>query len=338
MIKPLSLTASLLACLVLSLTVTAASVPVVNTRSTCSKIQVRREWRDLAIDQRLGYIKAVLCLQSLPPTDTTRTATTRFEEFQATHIYLTERIHSVGQFLPWHRHLVTLYNNALREECGYHGPETFWDWTRDGDSNRPILESPIFDPVTGFGGDGVPGTYTLPPDPDGLSSVPFPARWKGCVQDGPFNATVINLGPGRLLTKHCLVRDIDESWKFTMTSENVAKQMDASKTYEQFRVIIDNLVNGIHGSGHVLVGGEMTNTYSADPLFYMHHSNLDRFWWKWQMVDPENRMFDVSGPTTQTGKVEVTLDFELDFPALSHNYTVRDIMDPSVGPGCFVYE
>ncbi|TFK19663.1 Di-copper centre-containing protein [Coprinopsis marcescibilis] len=236
MIKTLSLTASLLACF--------ASVSVVNTPSTCSKIQVRREWRDLAIDQH-----------------TTRTATTRFEEFQATHIYLTERIHSVGQFLPWHRHL----------ECGYHGPETFWDWTRDGNSNRPILGSPIFDPVTGFGGDGVPGTYTLPPDPDGLSSVPFPARWKGCVQDGPFNATVINLGPGRLLTKHCLVRDIVESWKFNMTSENVAKQMDASKPYEQFRVIIDNLVNGIHGSGHVLVGGEI----QIHPLFYMHHSNLD---------------------------------------------------------------
>src|SRR5690242_18305470 len=51
--------------------------------------------RDLTVEQRLSYIKAVHCLHKLPPHDKTRAATTRFEEFQATHILLTDRIHSV---------------------------------------------------------------------------------------------------------------------------------------------------------------------------------------------------------------------------------------------------
>lgn len=42
-------------------------------------------------------------------------------------------------------------------------------------------------------------------------------------------------------------------------------------------------INGVHGSVHIWVGGTMSNpsTAAADPLFYMHHANLDRIWWQW---------------------------------------------------------
>ncbi|KAJ2915005.1 hypothetical protein MD484_g5409, partial [Candolleomyces efflorescens] len=309
----------------------------------CTSFDDRKEWRDLTIEQRLSYINAVLCLHKLPPRDPTRAATSRYEEFQATHILLTDRVHSVGHFLPWHRHLGTLYGNALREECGYNGPTAYWDWSRDADVSTPILESPIFDPVTGFGGDGVPGTYTLPPDPKNESAIgPFPGFggriWKGCVMDGPFKDTVFHLGPGRMITDHCLVRGVDDQWKRMLTSENV-KNMLKARTYEEFRLVIDAF-NGIHGGGHILVGGEMTNTYSAgaDPLFYLHHANLDRVWWHWQQADPANRLYDLSGPTTKGGNIPITLDFELDFPALGPNITVRDTMDSSLEPNCFTYE
>lgn len=47
-------------------------------------------------EHQLGYINAVLCLTKLPPKDKSRPdPKTRYEEFQATHIYLTERVHSV---------------------------------------------------------------------------------------------------------------------------------------------------------------------------------------------------------------------------------------------------
>jgi tyrosinase len=36
-----------------------------------------------------------------------------------------------------------------------------------------------------------------------------------------------------------------------------------SKTYEDFRLIIDEFMNPIHGGGHGIVGGEMLNIYSA---------------------------------------------------------------------------
>jgi hypothetical protein len=43
-------------------------------------------------------------------------------------------------------------------------------------------------------------------------------------------------------------------------------------------------INGVHGSVHIWVGGLMSSpgTAAADPIFWMHHANLDRLWWVWQ--------------------------------------------------------
>jgi tyrosinase len=42
-------------------------------------------------------------------------------------------------------------------------------------------------------------------------------------------------------------------------------------------------LNGVHGAVHIWVGGTMSDpsTSPADPIFWMHHANLDRLWWVW---------------------------------------------------------
>jgi tyrosinase len=42
-------------------------------------------------------------------------------------------------------------------------------------------------------------------------------------------------------------------------------------------------INTIHGSVHIWVGGTMSDAAvsPADPVFWMHHANLDRLWWAW---------------------------------------------------------
>ena len=35
-----------------------------------------------------------------------------------------------------------------------------------------------------------------------------------------------------------------------------------------------------------------------DPLFYLHHTNLDRLWWEWQAVNLTARLYDMSGGNT----------------------------------------
>ncbi len=42
----------------------------------------------------------------------------------------------------------------------------------------------------------------------------------------------------------------------------------------------------------------MVNTQLSpgDPLFYLHHTWLDRLWWLWQAEDPSERLSEVKGP------------------------------------------
>lgn len=43
-------------------------------------------------------------------------------------------------------------------------------------------------------------------------------------------------------------------------------------------------LEGIHNGVHVWVGGTMgwISTAPADPIFWLHHCNIDRLWWQWQ--------------------------------------------------------
>jgi hypothetical protein len=45
----------------------------------------------------------------------------KFDDFIVTHIQQTLTIHFTGNFMPWHRWFVYIYEKALRDECGYTG-------------------------------------------------------------------------------------------------------------------------------------------------------------------------------------------------------------------------
>lgn len=312
----------------------------------CRETRIRREWRALSIKQRLSYINAVKCLNTLPSANPSHGTVSRYDDFIWTHVQMTPGAHLVGQFYPWHRHFVTLYDSALRDECGYRGPTPYWDWSIEGDKISSFASSPLFHPVHGFGGTGVPGTYTLPPDPNNLLEfIQFPCIpakeivWNGCVQSGPFKDTEfrINVGPGRMMTDHCVVRNFDTTcWGPLLTSSAIANTL-LPTDYWSFH---DATNNGAHLGGHAIFGGVMLNAFSSpgDPLFYLHHGGMDRLWTTWQAAAP-GRLSEIGGPTTfPPGSEQTTLDFVLQYPGLAPNITVREVMDISKKPSCYAYD
>lgn len=44
-------------------------------------------------------------------------------------------------------------------------------------------------------------------------------------------------------------------------------------------------------------------TSPGDPVFYLHHSWVDKLWWDWQEADPGNRTYAIGGPNAQTPDV-----------------------------------
>ncbi|KAL0948838.1 hypothetical protein HGRIS_008961 [Hohenbuehelia grisea] len=251
------------------------------------------------------------------------------------------QIHLVGQFLPWHRRFVSTYETALRNECGYTGAQPYWDWTKDADRAHSIVQSPIFDPIFGFGGNGI----DIPGYDGAFHNMSFIPGWTGggCVTDGPFASYNLSIGPGTLVTNHCLTRSFNTFALDFITSKQVANTTK-QPTFEQFRVELEGTpVTSdfkVHDGGHLSVGGEMNDRWSSpgDPLFYLHHGNLDRLWWLWQSKDLKKRLKDISGRTSiDPPFVNVTLDFKLNLGVLAPAIPIRDVMDVRNSPLCYQY-
>jgi tyrosinase len=64
------------------------------------------------------------------------------------------------------------------------------------------------------------------------------------------------------------------------SSEDIERVLDLSD-FGDFSDGLEEIHNGVHG----WMGGDMTNiSYAAfDPIFWSHHSMIDRIWWLWQL-------------------------------------------------------
>ena len=74
---------------------------------------------------------------------------------------------------------------------------------------------------------------------------------------------------------------------------------------------------------------QMGNTFSSvqDPLFYMHHANIDRIWWIWQNKRASN-LYDMGGVEYPNGTGTVTLDYPLKvYSFLGQTVPIRQVMD-----------
>lgn len=73
--------------------------------------------------------------------------------------------------------------------------------------------------------------------------------------------------------------------------DDVVKELDQS-SFLQFR----SIETGSHVPGHTWVGGSMaTGKSPLDPLFYMHHCNIDRIWAIWQINNSNIEQYEHTG-------------------------------------------
>jgi tyrosinase len=95
-----------------------------------------------------------------------------------------------------------------------------------------------------------------------------------------------------------------------------------SPTFTSFSMLVESIHGGVHG----WVGGAMTAVPVAayDPIFYAHHSMIDRLWYLWQTspqgVNPPERLLDRVLPP-----FPVTVRQTLDITTLGYEYAVQVI-------------
>ncbi|KAF7864306.1 uncharacterized protein EAF02_010274 [Botrytis sinoallii] len=286
----------------------------------CDNPIVRREWRSLSRNEKHEYFEAVNCLRSKP--SMLGTNHSLYDDFGYSHIQIGNYTHETAGFLPWHRYFIHIYELALKGQCNYTGYLAYWDWELDWSD---IETSPIWDNEDGFGGDGT-----------GDLSV-----GEGrCVTDGPFaNMTLFYYEDSE--QEHCLSRGFrhgSEKNQFVTSRLHPSSLQKAfnSPDYRGFNLALED---GAHRAIPAFLQGEFGSfTSPNDPIFFLHHTQIDRLWWEWQKVDPERRLRDYGGKAgTIESTREASIDDLLHVGSLGRTIAVSEIMSTETEILCYIY-
>jgi tyrosinase len=111
-------------------------------------------------------------------------------------------------------------------------------------------------------------------------------------------------------------------------------------------------VTAMHNSVHNFIGGDLAGTCpevidehichgsfsSNEPLFWLHHAQMDKLWSKWQHLHPEN--YDAFSPVCQSDCDidSVSVDHFLEFDRLGVPVRVQEVFDHTIPPFCYIYQ
>ncbi|KAJ5184018.1 hypothetical protein N7492_001634 [Penicillium capsulatum] len=296
--------------------------PVFDPRpSSCLEPKLRREWRQLNGTEKFNYIQAVKCVHESPSRLHPDGRLT--DDFPWSHRLIEHYAHDAAPFLPWHRYFIHIYEMALRE-CGYQDALVYWDWTLDW---KDPSQSPIWDSELGFGGDG-------------NTNEEETVNHGYCVKSGPFANYTVRYENGTV-NPHCLSRgfgcmDNPKSHEIDGTFLS-PRFVDHAKTYPDFFNFTLALEMGPHNA---IPNGVCGDFYSfdapADPVFYLHHTQLDRIWWQWQQEKP-SRTMEYNGPKHGHSEDKASLSDRLPMYGLAREPEVAEVMDTEGGLLCYRY-
>ncbi|TPX72491.1 hypothetical protein CcCBS67573_g05839 [Chytriomyces confervae] len=228
-------------------------------KSGCSSYTERKEWRDLKMEERQAFVSALQGVRKLPSTAGRRSY---FDDLVAVHATLLDFIHGNPSFWPWHRHYMQLFEDALQKvDASVTLP--YWDWGFDG--SAPLKNTDIFGP-----GDTQFGTR-------GDSTKSYPT----CLKDGLAKSwtSMFNQCASRNYSQDTVVYDDGYMMPLVLKTsdfESFAKAAEAA-----------------HNVIHFYIGGAQGDLYfidlsTNDPLFFIHHANVDRYWNLWQKHHPNS--------------------------------------------------
>ena len=216
----------------------------------------------------------------------------------------------------------------------------YWDWSLDW---MDLAKSSIWDSETGFGGDGDP-------------NQPLTVGGGRCVIDGPFSG-LRPIKYNHTYVQHCLSRGFrDEIAAGKLPGEPfrpeaVGRTMRIP-TYKEF---VKSIERDLHAPIHLSIRGDLFAMTGAngekdgpddiefflltypDPIFFLHHAQLDRIWWRWQQENLTARLKDYSGKHMFNSTGEASLSDPLMFAGFTEDMSVFDVMDTQGDLLCYKY-
>jgi tyrosinase len=214
--------------------------------------------------------------------------------------------HGTTLFLPWHRAYLYFFERALtaalRRARGDEAAAVslpWWDWSSDVAHAQ-----------------GIPAAY----QPMDNAANPLSA---GPVVLGPTDLQLVrdNL-PGSISDgdQPVTLRDPDDPDQ--LPRQTTVQRALRSTTFAGFTQLVEGIHNGVHG----WVGGAMSAVPVAafDPIFWAHHSMIDRVWYLWQL-SPRSRNPPASLLDRALPPFPMTVRQTLDISNLGYEYAAQVI-------------
>lgn len=187
--------------------------------------------------------------------------------------------HNGPAFLPWHREYLRRFEQALQQiDPSVSIP--YWDWTVDRTPGASLWGADF------MGGDGTGPNRRVTTGPFAFST----GEWALTVLDpgvtNPFLTRALG-AMGFLPTQSAV------NAAMNVVPYDAAPWNDGTSVNTSFRA---RLEQAIHNPGHMWVGGSMMAMSSPnDPVFWLHHCNIDRLWAVWQRENPGENYLPPSG-------------------------------------------
>ena len=220
-----------------------------------------------------AYAAAVTAMQQKPQSDPTSwmyQANIHGLLAQTTIAQWDQCRHGSWYFLPWHRMYVYYFEQIVRAYViANGGPATwalpYWNYDRGGDTN-----------------------FLPPAFRDATSSLYVSQRAPG-LNDG---TTGLPTGPTGVTTP----ADALSQATFTGGSEFGGGVTSVAVNWPNFWNQTGRLEQTPHNDVHNTIGGLMGDpaTAAQDPIFWLHHANIDRLWWLWVQTQPHADPTDAS--------------------------------------------
>ena len=213
--------------------------------------------------------------------------------------------HDSWFFLPWHRMYLRQFEKIIGQLIGK--PEwrlPYWDYTSEDESAWAL-----------------PVEFTSPAEPDAN-----PLFVEGRVRT---ELTADTRDPSQALRTTAFTGDGPGAISFGSGRINRPQQFGDAHTGQ--------LESRPHNVVHGAVGGLMRNPYTAafDPIFWLHHANIDRLWQVWlaqgYRTNPDEKIWldTVFHFPDPSGRIPLKVGDVLDPELLGYNY---DDIDPPAPP------
>ena len=297
---------------------------------------MRKNQATLTSAEKTAFVNAVLALKQNPSLlHPENSSLSRYDDFVEVHLNAMMVMmnnqpswaHQGPVFGPWHRVLLRQFELELQKiDAQVEIP--YWDWTRsDSRSRTSSLWRNDF-----LGPDG----RTAGPQTGKVMTGRFAfdaGNWPIRVKDQPGDPDYLIRRLGRAADARSLPTTAGVNAALAARPYDTAPWEDSLRDpndgteWRGFRI---QLEIPLHNLVHRWIGGNMVDMTSPnDPVFWLHHCNIDRLWAEWQVQHPDEDAYlpDTGAPSGQNLNQPMIFNLPGERAPWREQFTPADVLD-----------